>query len=109
LRDRMEIIELSSYTELDKLQIARHFLLPRNQKECGLEGFPLEVSDAAIKEMIRHYTREAGVRSLERQVSSLLRKVALKIAKERGPELIQNARKSVEASTSEVSEGEAES
>jgi ATP-dependent Lon protease len=89
LRDRMEIIELSSYTELDKLAIAKNFLLPRNQKDCGLEGFPLEVTAAALLELIRYYTREAGVRSLERQVSSMLRKVALRVAKERGSELIQ--------------------
>jgi ATP-dependent Lon protease len=89
LRDRLEIIELSSYTELDKLAIAKSFLLPRNQKDCGLEGYPLEVTPAALLELVRYYTREAGVRSLERQVSSLLRKVALRVAKERGAELIQ--------------------
>ncbi len=106
LRDRMEIIELSSYTELDKLQIARNFLLPRNMKECGLEGFPLEVTDEALRQLIRHYTREAGVRSLERVVSALLRKVALKIAKERGPELIMNQKKAAEAAPQEGEEAE---
>ncbi len=107
LRDRMEIIELSSYTELDKLQIAREFLLPRNQKECGLSGFPLRVTDEAFLELIRHYTREAGVRSLDRQISALLRKVALKIAKERGPEILDNitAPRPKSASTDSASTG----
>ena len=88
LRDRMEIIELSSYTELEKLEIAKGFLLQRNLKECGLDGYPIHLTDAAIVELVRHYTLEAGVRSLDRQVSSVLRKVALKVAKERGPELL---------------------
>ncbi len=92
LRDRMEIIELSSYTELEKLEIAKGFLIQRNLKECGLEGFPLELTDQAIVELVRHYTMEAGVRTLDRQVSSVLRKVALKVAKERGPELIRTRR-----------------
>ncbi len=104
LRDRMEIIELSSYTELDKLAIARNFLMPRNLKECGLEGFPLEVSDSALMELIRHYTQEAGVRTLERQVSALLRKVALKVAKERGPELIRRRKKAIAQATPSVTE-----
>jgi ATP-dependent Lon protease len=101
LRDRMEIIELSSYTELDKLAIAKNFLLPRNLKDCGLEGFPLEVTDEALLELVRFYTREAGVRSLERQVSSLLRKVALRVAKERGPELIFKRQRKASAPTIE--------
>ncbi len=93
LRDRMEIIELSSYTELEKVAIARDFLLPRNLKECGLQGFPLEVTNEALEDLIRHYTLESGVRTLDRQVSALLRKVALKVARERGPELIKTRRK----------------
>ena len=111
LRDRMEIIELSSYTELEKISIARDFLLPRNQKECGLEGFPLEVTDGAFGELVRHYTLEAGVRTLDRQVSALLRKVALKVAKERGPELIKKRKRvknSPEESTAVDSENKSE-
>lgn len=116
LRDRMEIIELSSYTELEKLEIAKGFLLERNLKECGLVGFPVSFTDAAILDLVRHYTLEAGVRSLDRQISSVLRKVALRVAKERGPELIRrrNAEPSVDAedarsaSKTSTSEGEAE-
>jgi ATP-dependent Lon protease len=89
LRDRMEIIELSSYTEIEKLAIARRYLVPRNQKECGLEDLEVSLTDEALRELIRHYTREAGVRNLERQVSSLLRKVALKVVKEHGDWVIK--------------------
>lgn len=91
LRDRMEIIELSSYTELEKLSIAKRYLLGRAQKECGLEGLPIEVTDAAIQSLIRHYTREAGVRNLERQVSALMRKVALGVLKEHGPNALKGS------------------
>jgi ATP-dependent Lon protease len=84
LRDRMEIIELSSYTELEKLAIARSYLLPRGIKECGLGTVPLEVTDDALRSVIQNYTREAGVRSLERQIGALLRKVALGIVKKYG-------------------------
>jgi len=93
LRDRMEIIELPSYTELDKLQIAKGFLLDRNLKECGLEGYPVRLTDRALTDLIRHYTLEAGVRSLDRQVSSILRKVALRVARERGTEFSQRKHK----------------
>src|SRR6187431_1881849 len=82
LRDRMEIIELSSYTEIEKLSIAKSYLLPRGKKECGLETVPLEVTDGALRELITHYTREAGVRSLERELAAVCRKVALKVVKE---------------------------
>ena len=92
LRDRMEIIELSSYTELEKVRIGREFLLPRNLAACGLEGFPLHITDAALSELVRHYTLEAGVRNLDRQINALLRKVALKVARERGSELFERAR-----------------
>jgi len=84
LRDRMEIIELSSYTELEKLAIAKSYLLPRGKKECGLDAVPIDITDGAIRDLIHHYTREAGVRSLERQIGALLRKVALEIVKKYG-------------------------
>lgn len=108
LRDRMEIIELSSYTELEKAAIARDFLLPRNLKECGLEGFPLEVKAEALAELIRHYTLEAGVRTLDRQVSALLRKVALKVARERGSELIKRRTKAAAPAPSDEDESSEE-
>jgi len=74
LRDRMEILELSGYTELEKLQIAKRFLLPKQKREHGLEPRHLHINDKQILQVIRNYTREAGVRSLERVVSKLCRK-----------------------------------
>ncbi|MGD8922498.1 MAG: endopeptidase La, partial [Candidatus Zixiibacteriota bacterium] len=80
LRDRMEIIRLPGYLDFEKAAIARDYLLPKLRKEIGLENIKLEFRDDAIFEVIRYYTREAGVRELERQLGSLLRKSALDIA-----------------------------
>ncbi len=80
LRDRMEIIELPGYTEDEKVHIAKRFLIPRQIKEHGLTGEHVEFTDEAIHELIRHYTREAGVRSLEREIATLVRKQARRIA-----------------------------
>ncbi len=82
LQDRMEIIQLSGYTEFEKLNIARKYLLPRQQESCGLQDVQLDVSDAAIRTVIHHYTKESGVRSLEREIASICRKVALKVVRE---------------------------
>ncbi|HEU4758810.1 MAG TPA: endopeptidase La, partial [Dehalococcoidia bacterium] len=81
LRDRMEIIELPGYTEQEKLEIARRYLLPRQMLENGLPEAALRVTDHAILEVIRSYTREAGVRNLERELSAVCRAVARRIAK----------------------------
>jgi len=89
LRDRMEIIELSSYTEIEKLAIARRYLVPKTKRDCGLVDVDVDVQDDALREVIRHYTREAGVRSLERQVASLMRKLALRVVKEHGREFVR--------------------
>lgn len=83
LRDRMEIIRLSGYTEDEKVAIARKHLLRRNMKENGLKKGELEVDDNAIREIIRYYTREAGVRNLERSIASLCRKAVKKIISEK--------------------------
>jgi ATP-dependent Lon protease len=80
LRDRMEIVEFSGYTEGEKLEIARRYLLPRQVKDNALESDQIEVADEAISEVITRYTREAGVRQLERELGKLARKVARKIA-----------------------------
>ncbi len=80
LRDRMEIIELPGYTEHEKLEIAKRYLLPRQLSENGIPGDTVRVTDAAIRELIRSYTREAGVRNLERELGSICRGVARKIA-----------------------------
>ncbi len=80
LLDRMEIISLSGYTEEEKLHIARRYLLPRQESEHGLPPGILEITDAALRLVISEYTREAGVRNVERQLGALARKVAAKIA-----------------------------
>ncbi len=80
LRDRMEIIELSGYTEEEKLQIARRYLLKRQLQANGLSALQVEVSDDALRALIVDHTREAGVRSLERQIGALLRHSAVTIA-----------------------------
>jgi ATP-dependent Lon protease len=80
LRDRMEIIELSGYTEEEKLQIARRYLLARQLKANGLSSESVHVSDEALRRIIVEYTREAGVRHLERQIGALLRNAAVTIA-----------------------------
>ena len=82
LQDRMEIIQLTSYTEFEKLNIAEKYLVPRQKKECGLEDVDLTFSENAIRTIIHHYTREAGVRSLEREVASVCRKAALRVVRE---------------------------
>jgi ATP-dependent Lon protease len=82
LQDRMEIIQLSGYTEFEKLNIAMRYLVPRQRKECGLDDVPLAVTESAVRTIIHHYTREAGVRSLEREIASITRKVARQVVTE---------------------------
>jgi len=74
LLDRMEVIRLSGYTEEEKLQIAKKYLLPKQLKDNGLKDSEIEIKDKEILEIIRNYTRESGVRGLEREISKLLRK-----------------------------------
>ena len=80
LMDRMEIIELSSYTDEEKLSIAKNYLLPKQRKKHGLKAAQLKLSDDAIREIISLYTRESGVRGLERQIAAVCRKAAVSIA-----------------------------
>ena len=80
LLDRMEIIELSSYTDEEKLAIAKNYLLPKQRKKHGLKAAQLKISDDAIREIISLYTRESGVRGLERQIAAICRKTAVAIA-----------------------------
>jgi ATP-dependent Lon protease len=80
LRDRMEVIELTGYTEEEKLQIAKRYLLKRQLRANGLSSEQVQISDEALRRLIVDYTREAGVRSLERQIGALLRNTAVTIA-----------------------------
>ncbi len=86
LWDRMEVIELSGYTEEDKTVIAQEFLIPRQIKENGIKAPQISLSPAALLEIIRSHTREAGLRNLEREIGSVCRKVARRVAEgEKGP------------------------
>jgi len=86
LKDRMEIIQLSGYTDVDKLAIAKKYLLPRQQEENGIKKGQIVMNDKAILAIIHQYTREAGLRNLEREIGQVCRKVARKIAEgEKGP------------------------
>jgi ATP-dependent Lon protease len=84
LRDRLEVIELPSYTAAEKLQIAKRYLVPRQLEEHGLKPKLVKFSDAALRHVIQDYTREAGVRQLEREIASLARKAARKIVSQSG-------------------------
>ena len=83
LRDRLEIIELSSYTEYEKLDISKNHLVPRALEEHGLTSLQIQLDDDAIMAMIRYYTKEAGVRELDRVIASLFRKIVKKVLLEK--------------------------
>ena len=83
LRDRMEVIALAGYTEEEKLQIARRYLVPRQIERNGLKRSQIAFSDTGLKAIIAHYTREAGVRGLEREIGAVCRKVARRVAEGR--------------------------
>ena len=74
LVDRMEVIRISGYTENEKLKIGSKYLLPKQVKENGIKPKEVKIADSALQSIIRFYTRESGVRSLEREISKLLRK-----------------------------------
>ena len=96
LRDRMEVIHLAGYSDLEKLQIAKRYLIPRQIEENGLRPPQFSIADAAVELIATRYTREAGVRQLERNIGSVARKVALKIA--------QGEAESVEVDASQIHE-----
>ena len=82
LQDRMEVLRLHGYTELEKVEIAKQFLVRKQREATGLTEKQLTFVDDALKEVIRSYTREAGVRNLEREIGNICRKVARKVVKE---------------------------
>jgi len=88
LRDRMEIIELQGYTEDDKVHIAERYLVPKQIEENGLKPEQIEIKEEAVRFISRHYTREAGVRSLERNIGTICRKQARRIAEGKDEKLV---------------------
>jgi len=85
----MEILELPGYTEEEKIHIAKRFLIPRQTKEHGITlGEQIEFSEESLQDLIHHYTREAGVRNLEREIATLVRKQARRIAEGKTDKLI---------------------
>ncbi len=97
LRDRMEVLQLAGYTELEKLEIAKRFLLPKAVEGTGLTKANIVFEDEAVQTIIQRYTREAGVRNLEREISSVCRKVARKV-------VVEGASFSEEISAAKVTE-----
>jgi ATP-dependent Lon protease len=85
LKDRLEVIELPSYTAAEKLQIAKRYLVPRQLDEHGLKPRQIKLPDALLRRVIQHYTREAGVRQLEREIASVARKAARRIVAQSDP------------------------
>ncbi|WP_053955961.1 endopeptidase La [Inediibacterium massiliense] len=83
LLDRMEVIEVSGYTEEEKLKIAQRYLLPKQKKEHGLKEKDLQISEQTIRDVINYYTRESGVRNLERKLATICRKTAKRIVEEK--------------------------
>src|ERR1700688_4847236 len=88
LRDHMEIIEVQAYSEEEKLHIARRYLVPRQVEESGITAEQIDFPDAALRYVIRHYTREAGVRSLERTIGTICRKQARRLAEGKTDKLV---------------------
>ncbi|MFP4048427.1 MAG: endopeptidase La [Desulfovermiculus sp.] len=96
LRDRMEIIQIPGYLETEKMQIAKSFLLPKQIAKHGLQDDQVHISDRAVQEVIRYYTRESGVRNLERELASICRKLAKRVVQEKkANQTVQVNKKSV--------------
>ncbi len=100
LQDRMEVLQLSGYTLDEKLHIAKRYLVPRQISENGLKTSQIEFSDAAMRAIVEEYTREAGVRNLERQIGTVCRKIAREVAEGRPHGEDEDLRRSAPASCS---------
>jgi ATP-dependent Lon protease len=86
LQDRMEIIQISGYTEFDKVNIAKTYLIPKELEANGINDVDVTFTDAAVRTVVTHYTKEAGVRNLEREIASVCRKIATEVIKARQAE-----------------------
>ncbi len=104
LRDRMEVLELQGYTEHEKVQIARNYLIPRQVEENGLESEDIAFTLDALRFIIRRYTREAGVRNLEREIGTICRKQARRIAEARSKRGEESKRKKLRVTPKRVEE-----
>ena len=100
LLDRMEVIRLPGYTEDEKMNIARRYLVPKQMKQNGLKDDELKVSDPALLDIVRYYTREAGVRNLEREIAKISRKAVKQLLlRQEGPEVRSRSRRATSTST----------
>jgi ATP-dependent Lon protease len=102
LQDRMEVIRLSGYTEVEKLEIAKRFLVPKQMKQTGLRPGDLDFVDDGLQSLIQSYTREAGVRNLEREIGNVCRKVARSVVNAQGASKRPDARKIQQAVLNET-------
>jgi ATP-dependent Lon protease len=96
LKDRMEIIQLPGYTEQEKIEIGKRFLIPKQTENHGLTTRQVEITDEAMVELVRSYTKEAGVRNIEREIASIMRKVARSVAEGRKRKTVVNPKKLLE-------------
>ena len=96
LRDRMEIIQLPGYTQQEKIEIGKRFLIPKQMENHGLKPSNIEITDEAMTELVQAYTKEAGVRNLEREIANIMRKVARTVAEGRKRKTIVDIKKLIE-------------
>jgi ATP-dependent Lon protease len=96
LRDRMEIIQLPGYTQQEKIEIGKRFLIPKQMENHGLRAANIQITDEAMTELVQAYTKEAGVRNLEREIANIMRKVARTVAEGRKRKTVVDRRKLVE-------------
>jgi ATP-dependent Lon protease len=96
LRDRMEIIQLPGYTQQEKIEIGKRFLIPKQMENHGLKAANIEITDEAMTELVQAYTKEAGVRNLEREIANIMRKVARTVAEGRKRKTVVDRKKLLE-------------